>query len=177
MKKIKLIGFIAIILLFQSVAAQEARVPHRIIFTELGSISHGGIPLTINFDRRFNANDHLGFGYRVGAGVLGIPGSAGPDQDGNFPPNTLFLFPVGINYVFGNLDSRHTFEVGVNAVFYSDVFLAGALSLMWRRLPLGNRGFTFHAGLTPSAASAFGGIPSLTMLLLVYSTIGVGFAF
>jgi hypothetical protein len=170
MKAIKFFGLIAIILVTQSISAQEQVLerPHRLVFTEVGGLMHGGLPFTLNYSMRFNSNNHLGWGFRVGAGVM----ADRFNFYGGHYPWSVFHFPVGVNYVFGNVGSRHTFEAGVIIAYQTDNAGSGGATLMWRRLPVGNRGLTFHAGLNPIPFAA-----DPLIILLLGSSFGVGFAF
>jgi len=55
----------------------------------------------MNFDNRFKSGERLGFGYRVGIGLV---------NQGDEP--TCFSIPVGVNYVFGKNNSSDAFEAG-----------------------------------------------------------------
>ena len=149
----------------QSVSAQETGVSSKAFYTELGG---PGVLMSANFDARFNPNDRLGFGFRLGAGFgYGeFEGKQVVTQWGTTyyetVTKTYYSIPAGLNYIFGKPNSAHAFEVGAGltlltrkvALYYygreeeSAGNMMGFLTFMYRIMPE-NGGFSFRIGLTP----------------------------
>ena len=147
----------AIVIINQSSAAQEDNVAGELFFVELGG---PGAIISLNFDSRFNSNERLGLGYRLGAGL-------GYKEQWKYYYNyidvtrTYFSFPAGVNYVFGKPYSEKTFEVGAGITFLSRKIplyyhginekpgnFIGSLIFMYRVMPV-NGGYSFRVGFTP----------------------------
>jgi len=175
MKKLLLL-LVAIVTLNQSLAAQEERVANKVFYTELGG---PGIIMSANFDTRFDSNERLGFGYRLGAGF-------GYREEWNYygtysnVTRTYFSIPTGVNYVFGKPDSEKTFEVGAGLTFLTRKVplyyyhegkpghVIGHFTFMYRVMPV-DGGFSFRVGLTPMIGTSGDMIPMVA--------IGFGYVF
>jgi hypothetical protein len=170
---------IAGLLLFlnQSLSAQEEKVASKVFYTELGG---PGLIMSANFDGRFKPDERLGFGYRLGVGFA-IKESSSFYWDGSENvTRTYYSIPAGLNYVFGKLNSSHTFEVGAGltfltrkvSLFYYDVekpgHVIGFITFMYRRIPV-NGGFSFRIGFTPMIGTSGDLFPM--------GSIGFGYAF
>ena len=152
---------VAVVTLNQSLTAQTGKL----IYTELGG---PGLLLSANFDSRFNPNERLGFGFRLGAGFevdefYNIESHVRRLLQGdNHKKQTFYSFPVGLNYVFGKHNSSSTFEVGAGLTFltrreqhYYDMGRAiWHTSFIYRIMPV-NGGFSFRVGLTPLISGIF----------------------
>jgi len=159
-----------------SLFAQEEHVSGKLFYTELGG---PGVAMSANFDKRFDSNSRLGFGFRVGAG-FGRKNHAYYDFDGNYQGSlTYYSFPVGLNYVFGKPNCFKTFEVGVGlslftqkVSFYNynekDGNVIGFLAFMYRSMPL-DGGFSWRIGLTPIIGTSGNMFPM--------GAIGIGYVF
>jgi len=179
MKKIFLV-LLAIATLNQLLAAQGERVANRVFYTELGG---PGVIMSANFDTRFDSNERLGFGYRLGAG-FGYKEEYGRynNQWGyyDYVTRTYFSIPAGVNYVFGKPDSNKTFEVGAGLTFltrkaalyyYNEGktgYMIGHFTFMYRVMPV-DGGFSFRVGLTPMIGTSGNLMPS--------GAIGFGYVF
>ena len=135
-------------------------------YAELGG---PGILFSANVDRRFGPTK-LGIGGRVGLGFVSGDFS---DDNNNYELQSIVTFPVQINYIFGKLNSVHTFEVGAGATFTGkklDIFdfydekatsVFGTASFMYRRQPT-DGGFSWRIGFSPLIAKGyiqpFGGV-------------------
>ena len=169
-----------LITLNQSLSAQE-EVAGKLFYTELGG---PGIIMSMNFDSRFNSNERIGLGYRLGAG-FGV-GNFGEEQNDNGYTysegitKTIYSFPVGLNYIFGKPRRSSTFEVGGGvsvlsrkvSIYNFDVkkrgHVIGHITFMYRIAPV-NGGFSFRAGFTPIIGTAGDLCPMVA--------IGFGYAF
>jgi len=181
----KLISFLVtitglLITFNQSLPAQEAIV-NKLFYTELGG---PGIIMSMNFDSRFNSNERVGFGYRLGAGFGISSFYEGHSVEGysyvESVTRTIYSFPVGLNYVFGKPNKSSSFEVGGGVSILSrkaslynfDVekfgYVIGHISFMYRITPI-NGGFSFRAGFTPIVGTAGDLYPM--------GAIGFGYAF
>lgn len=129
--------------LFAATYSSNAQTAAKSVFAEIG----GPGLASINFDTRFQKKND-GLGGRIGIGGFSIDGS------------TLFLLPVGVNYLIGK-DDRNFFEVGGGFTFVSysendrygyndDDFTTsfGHLSIGYRLQPA-NGGFQFRAAIVP----------------------------
>ena len=136
-------------------------------YAELGG---PGILFSANVDRRFGPTK-LGIGGRIGLGFV----SGDFSNTNDYRPQSVVTIPVQINYIFGKLNSVHSFEVGAGATitgkklnifdFYdnqekgSSVF--GTASFMYRRQPT-DGGFSWRIGFSPLIAGGyiqpFGGV-------------------
>ena len=136
-------------------------------YAELGG---PGILFSANVDRRFGKNK-LGIGGRVGLGFV----SGEFSNSNNYTPQSVVTIPVQLNYIFGKLNSVHSFEVGAGATFAgkkinifdfydsdekgSSVF--GTASFMYRRQPT-EGGFSWRIGFSPLISGGyiqpFGGV-------------------
>jgi hypothetical protein len=169
----------------QKTLAQEDKAPNKVLFTELGG---PGVIMSMNFDSRFNPNQKLGFGYRIGAG-FGVGRFDVKNENRNndiyyyesySERRTYYSFPAGINYIFGKPNSSVSLEVGAGATFltrkvalyYYDVreegHFIGHLAFMFRLAPV-NGGFSFRIGFTPIIGTSGDLLPS--------GAIGLGYAF
>ncbi len=133
-------------------------------FAEVGG---PGILFSANIDTRF-AGSSLGWGGRIGLGFY--TGEEYNYNNGNYYGNyysqSVVTVPLQINYIFGKLDSPHTFEVGggltisgkkIDIMNYNDSSrssLFGTASFMYRRQPL-KGGFTWRIGFTPIIANGY----------------------
>ena len=99
MKKLLLV----IALLFSSIAvfAQDAPLPTRSVFAELGG---SGLAYSFNYDFRFDSTRMDSWGMRVGAGGYSIDG------------DSFYSLPVLVNKLYGK-DGRY-FEVGLGVTFF-----------------------------------------------------------
>ena len=159
----------------QSLSAQE-EITGKLFYTELGG---PGIIMSMNFDSRFNPNERLGFGYRLGAG-FGIGSFEDDYMDYESITRTVYSFPAGLNYVFGKANKSSAFEVGGGisilsrkmSLYNFDVkkpgYVIGFLSFMYRIMPV-NGGFSFRVGFTPIVGTAGDLYPM--------GAIGFGYAF
>jgi len=166
----KLVFVIA--LLFSSIAvfAQDAPLPTRSVFAELGG---SGLAYSFNYDFRFDSTRMDSWGMRVGAGGYSIDG------------DSFYSLPVLVNKLYGK-DGRY-FEVGLGVTFfginnksysycssgyydangmyvclYQDVesdknfilpvdgspSLMGTMNIGYRKIPV-DGGFTWRVNLTP----------------------------
>jgi hypothetical protein len=129
-------------------------------YAELGG---PGVILSANFDGRFNASSHLGWGYRAGIGYGVEDGYYMNYEHGYltyyYTHRSYGTIPLGINYLFGKPDSQHTLEVGaggtiltrkVAAYVYDDYYdrgnLIGHAGVSYRRQPL-DGGFMWRASI------------------------------
>ena len=158
MKKL-LLSLVAILAFNQLLAAQEERVAGRLFYAEAGG---PGVIMSVNFDARFNSNERLGFGYRLGLGFSYGEVGGKLNQWGfyDYKRQTYYSVPVGLNYVFGKPDSEKTFEVGAGLTFLTHKVslhyynerkpghVIGFLTFMYRIMPI-DGGFSFRVGLTP----------------------------
>ena len=152
-KLILLIAITGLSLIFiQSLAAQEQTGANNLAYIEVGG---AGVIWTVNLEVPFKNNDHLGLGYRIGAGYI----------------KETVLFPVGVNYVFGKQNSAHTFITGAGLTFVMDKMVfdppAGFFSLMYRYLLVNN--CTLHVGFTPLIENSGKFTP--------WGAIGIGYTF
>ncbi len=163
MKAVLLISFLCISGIVMAQEATTSKVPGQTSFyAELGG---PGILFSANIDRRFTKS-HLGIGGRVGIGF--VSGYTYYNTNGNFnsEQRSVVTVPIQVNYVFGKVNSVHTFEVGAGATFTgkkvdildfydenrSAVF--GTASFMYRRQPK-DGGFSWRIGFTPLIAGGF----------------------
>lgn len=134
-----------------------------------------GIMFSANIDRRFNPT-HLGLGGRIGVGFVTAYDDYYDPMTGQYhwgEQKSAITLPVQLNYVFGKLNSPHTFEVGGGLTYVSQKLsiinfydedrsnVFGTFSFMYRRQPR-NGGFSWRAGFTPLIAKGliqpFGGL-------------------
>jgi hypothetical protein len=168
-------------ILHQSLSAQEEQIPGKLFYVELGG---PGVYMSANFDSRFNPNERLGFGYRLGAGFGTADFKTGqPNQWGweESVTRTYYSIPAGLNYVFGKPDSNKTFEVGAGFSFLTRKVslynygneekpgnVIGFLTFMYRSVPV-NGGYSFRIGFTPIIGTSGDLCPM--------GSIGFGYAF
>jgi len=153
-KTFLLFVFSAGLLIFNhSLSAQDETVANKQFYTELGG---PGVIMSINFDTRFDSNNKLGLGCRIGAGFY----ISDFERNGHYETRTVYSIPVGINYILGKSSSPASLEVGGGvslltrkvALFYYDVEekgnIIGHLNIMFRVTPVGG-GMAFRIGFTP----------------------------
>ena len=164
---------VAILLFNFSLFAQDGHVAGKLFYAEFAG---PGVIMSANFDKRFDSNSRLGFGFRVGTG-FGVKDGYSVN-DAYYGPKTYYSFPVGINYVLGKPNCSKTFEVGIGlslltekVSFYNyqekDGNTIGFLTFMYRSMPL-DGGFSWRIGLTPIIASGN---------LFPMGAIGIGYVF
>jgi len=132
-------------------------------FAEVGG---PGILFSANIDTRFNTSS-LGWGGRIGLGFYtGEQYNYNNGMSYYYYSQSVVTVPLQINYIFGKLDSPHTFEVGggltvagkkIDIMNYNDSArssLFGTASFMYRRQPL-KGGFTWRIGFTPIIANGY----------------------
>jgi len=152
-KFLLLIAITGISLIYNPLSAQETqRTANKILYAEFGGL---GFLNSINFSSRFSSDSRHGFGYRAGLGFMLFQPDL-IDSEGNPYWGATRLetsIPIGLNYVFGKIDSPHTFEFGVGVTYKTVGTLAfgnvlGFSSFTYRRMPV-NGGFSWHIGVTP----------------------------
>ena len=163
----KIICFTLVAILYTSAFSQNktaiVKTPGRTSFyAELGG---PGILFSVNMDSRFKASS-LGWGGRFGLGFVTADESRIINGNYNYNLVSVVTIPAQINYIFGNGESPHTFEVGAGLTyvgkkleifnFYDDKAskLFGSASFMYRRQPL-KGGFTWRIGFTPLIANGY----------------------
>ena len=167
--------------------AQNKNVAAKLVYGELFG---PGVVMSANFDSRFDSDERMGLGYRIGIGYgfeqfdeniaefLFGDGKISSLHDGVM--RTFYSFPAGINYVFGNQRRASTFEVGVGVTFLTrnvSIFnwemekpghFIGFLNFMYRLMPV-NGGVTFRIGFSPMIGTAGDLFPM--------GAVGLGYAF
>ena len=177
MKKIilSIVAIAGIAMIFsQFLAAQEnsqSEVCRNLFYTELFG---PGVFMSANFDSRFNSNERLGFGYRIGLGFGYGKVFEGINNYGydNYVSRTYYSIPAGLNYVLGKPGSHQTLEVGAGFTIltrkqklytynYDDKSgrMLGFFTFMYRIMPE-EGGFSFRVGLTPIIGTAGDLLPS-----------------
>ena len=163
----KIISLAIAILISFSIFSQNktgsVKTPGRTSFyAELGG---PGILFSANIDSRFKATS-LGWGGRIGVGFVTADELTIINNNYNYELVSVVTIPAQINYIFGNGESPHTFEVGAGLTyvgkkleifnFYDDKSskLFGSASFMYRRQPL-KGGFTWRIGFTPLIAKGY----------------------
>ncbi len=164
----KVILFCTVVLSSLSLLAQPkntvGKYPGRTqFFAEVGG---PGILFSANIDTRFNTSS-LGWGGRIGLGFYtGEEYNYNNGMYYNYYSQSVVTVPLQVNYIFGKLDSPHTFEVGagltvagkkIDIMNYNDSArssLFGTASFMYRRQPL-KGGFTWRIGFTPIIANGY----------------------
>ena len=152
-----------------SLAAQEQTVAGKLFYAELGG---PGVIISANYDSRFTSDTRLGFGYRLGVGIIQdgiIHGDR--DYDDSLKSfydqlmNSTYTFPAGVNFVFGRPNTSSVFEIGAGVTYLSrkmSLFnwevkkrshFIGHIAFMYRITPL-KRGFSFRGGFTPMIGTA-----------------------
>ncbi len=171
----------ALVLLFSSALyAQKNTVgkyPGRTQF--YAEVGGPGILFSANLDTRF-APTSLGWGGRIGLGFYtGEEYNYNNGMYYNYYSQSVVTIPVQVNYIFGKLDSPHTFEVGggftyagkkIDIMNYNDSArsnLFGTASFMYRRQPM-KGGFTWRIGFTPIIANGY---------IMPSGAAGVGYSF
>ena len=152
-----------------SLFAQKEKVANKLYYTEFGG---PGLIMSANFDSRFKSNTQLGLGFRIGAGF----GVGRFDDKQVVDPNTgdisyekvarsVYAFPVGLNYVFGNPKTNTNFEFGGGISLISREMslynyevkklgqVIGYVNFMYRIVPV-DGGFSFRIGFTPIIGTA-----------------------
>jgi hypothetical protein len=131
-------------------------------YAELGG---PGILFSANIDRRFKAST-LGWGFRAGLGFVTADEQKIVNGNYEYNPASVVTVPLQINYIFGQYDSPHAFEVGAGLTyvgrkldimnFYDDrkSNLFGSFSFMYRRQPV-KGGFSWRIGFTPLVAQGY----------------------
>ena len=132
-------------------------------FAEVGG---PGILFSANIDTRFSTSS-LGWGGRIGLGFYtGEEYNYNNGMYYNYYSQSVVTLPLHVNYIFGKLDSPHTFEVGagltvtgkkIDIMNYNDSArssLFGTAAFMYRRQPL-KGGFTWRIGFTPIIANGY----------------------
>lgn len=165
----KVILFLTVVLSSLSLLAQPkntvGKYPGRTQF--YAEVGGPGILFSANIDTRFSTSS-LGWGGRFGLGFY-----TGDEYNygnggyyGYYYSQSVVTIPVQVNYIFGKLDSPHTFEVGggltvtgkkIDIMNYNDSTrssLFGTASFMYRRQPL-KGGFTWRIGFTPIIANGY----------------------
>ena len=129
-------------------------------FAELGG---PGILFSANIDRRFSKSS-LGAGARIGLGF--VSGDFYESSLGYYQMQSIATFPMQLNYIFGKLNSVHTFEVGAGATIIGkkiDIFdngstknssVYGTACFMYRRQPK-DGGFSWRIGFTPIISGGY----------------------
>jgi hypothetical protein len=100
MKKVFLLVFAAIVVSLASFA-QEAPLPYRSIFVEVGG---AGLPYSFNYDIRFDKTKMDSWGMRVGIGGYATRN------------DSFFSLPFMVNKLYGK--SSHYFEIGLGATIF-----------------------------------------------------------
>ena len=139
------------------------KVPGRTSFyAELGG---PGILFSANIDTRFKPSS-LGWGGRIGLGFVTADEEITTPNGPNWETRSVVTIPAQVNYIFGKLESPHTFEVGAGLTyvgkkldimnFYDDkrTNIFGSASFMYRRQPP-NGGFTWRLGFSPLIGSGY----------------------
>lgn len=165
MKKMKktislCILMIGLSLTFNPLLLAQEEIAKKLFYAEAGG---PGLIMSVNFDARFNSNERLGLGYRLGVGFgFGNVYEKNANQWDyyDYDVKTYYSFPVGLNYVFGKPNSDHAFEVGAGATFLTHKVALfyyteekpghaiGFFTFMYRKIPV-NGGFSWRIGLTP----------------------------
>ena len=153
----------------QSLSAQNKTAAGKLFYFELGG---PGVVMSANYDSRFTSKTRLGFGYRLGIGIIQnclIEGDSDYDNSmkglyEQFTKST-YTFPAGLNYVFGRPNKFSVFEIGAGityltqkmSLYHWDVKkpgnVVGHFAFMYRIMPL-NKGFSFRGGFTPMIGTA-----------------------
>jgi hypothetical protein len=148
----------------QSLTAQDKTAAGKLVYAELAG---PGIIMSMNFDSRFQSNTRLGFGYRLGVGIIeSYMNNANSFMDlyEYFTKNN-YSFPVGLNYVFGKPNMVSGFEIGAGITLLTQKVslynwgvkkpgnIVGHLAFMYRRTPL-KKAFSFRGGFTPMIGTA-----------------------
>ena len=167
----------------QPLKAQEA-VANKLFYTELFG---PGVLMSANFDGRFNSNERLGLGYRIGAG-FGVSAERNFFWNNDRKRQSYYTIPVGLNYVLGKPNSSSSFEVGAGATFLTKKVspwytsgsyyntsedekpghVIGFFTFMYRKIPV-DGGFSFRVGFTPIIGTSGDLIPM--------GAVGFGWAF
>ena len=163
----KIICFTLVVILSISAFSQNKtasiKTPGRTSFyAELGG---PGILFSANIDSRFKPTS-LGWGGRFGLGFVTADEATVINGNYIYDLVSVVTIPAQINYIFGNGESPHTFEVGAGLTyvgkeleifnFYGDKTskLFGTASFMYRRQPV-KGGFTWRIGFTPLIAKGY----------------------
>lgn len=161
MKKIIIITTLFAFNLLANIAHSQTSLPlpktvyNKTFIAELGG---AGVLFSANFDSRFNAQDRLGFGYRLGLGFTTVD----ERNSSSFSYRTVSVptIPFGINYLFGKPNSPNIFEVGAGATIltkkqsilnyneYNAGNFLGHFEFQYRRQPV-EGGFAWRIGFTP----------------------------
>ena len=172
--------FVAIAGLFNiSLLAQEEILAGKLFYVEVGG---PGVIMSANFDSRFESNERLGLGYRLGAGfgVKKFGGYYSLNADDTPVRKIYYSFPAGLNYIVGKPNKSSTFEIGatvtvltrkVSLYTYGDYkpgHLIGCFTFRYRMMPV-NGGFSSRVGFTPIIGTAGNLFPM--------GAIGLGYAF
>lgn len=140
-----------------------SKVPGQTSFyAELGG---PGILFSANIDRRFKPS-RLGFGGRIGIGFVTADDIRETPNGAIYDPVSVITVPAQLNYIFGNDDTPHTFEVGAGVTyvgkkleilnFYEEKRSQwfGSFSFSYRRQPI-KGGFSWRLGFTPLVARGY----------------------
>jgi len=187
-KSLSLLAVVSLLItVSQSLSAQNETVAGKLFYGELFG---AGVIMSVNFDGRFNSNERLGLGYRMGIGygfegfedkILELLFKNGEINDFHKGvTGTFYTVPTGLNYVFGKPDRASTFEVGAGVTFLTRKVslynwemetprhVIGFLNFMYRFTPV-NGGVSFRAGFTPIIGTAGDLFPMFA--------VGLGYAF
>jgi hypothetical protein len=179
MKNLLLLSAVAILLItgHQSLSAQDEAVASKLMY---GELLGPGVYMSMNWDARFQSNERLGFGYRIGVG-FGLEKFEDKVVDfikknvfdiyneyvtsNTEPTKTFYSFPIGLNYIFGKPNKISTFEVGAGITLLTRKVLLysyevekpgniiGFFTLMYRLTPV-DSGLSLRVGFTPMIGTA-----------------------
>ncbi len=145
--------------------------------TFIAELGGAGVLFSANFDSRFDANERLGFGYRLGLGFTTVDEST---NGFNYKTVSVPTIPFGVNYLFGKPNSANIFEVGAGATIltkkksilnyndYNEGHFLGHFEFQYRRQPI-DGGFAWRIGFTP--------IINPDGDILPFAGIGIGYCF
>jgi len=160
-----------LIIINQSLNAQEKKVANKLFYIELGG---PGVIMSMNFDSRFNSNDRFGVGCRLGIGY-GVEQFENivakflkdffiEEIQGNYFRNTtkrFYSIPAGVNYIIGKPNKASIFEIGAGVTFLTKKVMLfnyydndksgnviGHFTFGYRFAPV-NGGISFRIDFTP----------------------------
>lgn len=125
-----------------------------------------GILFSANFDSRFKPSSRMGWGFRAGLGFTIVDDKQEIVQPGGgqtyygYRTRSVATLPVGVNYLFGKIESANMFEVGAGVTVlsrkasvlnyndYNEGNFLGHFNFMYRRQPI-DGGFSWRIGFTP----------------------------